>query len=679
MIPESVQASMPLTTAASLKPPPTTEYKTVNIDASSWITTIREQQVASRTIVSVFAITFTFLLGAAVVALATAPQADVNFENLKDRISGANCLRVARRADYTVVFLNLGSPVQRLELLLELDRVVDADGENLQIFSERMHKSLTMKCQPLNPARDSEQECRDITMLAVNNSNTQRSGQTKFTFQNDRVEASRGNPAYTARLDGVFRLITGNTYWLTTTNLCFAPLEPESAASKEALPFLIDGGGLMSVQGSDLAEYSQTRDFTISKAAVAECNVSVKYARLFPTSASNEQNTWLSLSDRFLYQYGSEILDKRRRVVELGNDCAALQPELAHVLNMYSSDCGLALQPCQTEPALTFRRLATSRMRFDIDLDGVGLLRTEKTDALLRVPSLVSHAESLNFALGRLFVLLLTAAVVFLRGSQNAASSRFMLQHTIDVIRCRKQFSNVHNPLILSSKHDRQEVATDAIISVTALVARIIVLSVSYTSLIADNNLTTVVLEFTGTIVSFLHLVLRYSLDWNLNKEAPLTKLGGPMSVVDSTSAVLLLFSDAPLLASDASKFASIGRMLISVLASIAVFTRCTFSSAMVSVMAVSATNGTRKDLTTHKAILSISVALWAIQATTSAGNVALLFVRPAAIAMARSTLGNTEVLQYAIFFGLVCSALPTFTKVALRVAEAECKNNKNL
>ena len=65
----------------------------------------------------------------------------------------------------------------------------------------------------------------------------------------------------------------------------------------------------------------------------------------------------------------------------------------------------------------------------------------------------------------------------------------------------------------------------------------------------------------------------------DLNREAPLTKLGGPMSVVDCTSAVLLLFSDAPLLSADSSKFSSVGRILISILVSLAVFTRCAFSA----------------------------------------------------------------------------------------------------
>ena len=145
------------------------------------------------------------------------------------------------------------------------------------------------------------------------------------------------------------------------------------------------------------------------------------------------------------------------------------------------------------------------------------------------------------------------------------------------------------------------------------------------------------------------------------------------MSVVDCTSAVLLLFSDAPLLSADSSKFSSVGRILISILTSLAVFTRCAFSAATVSAMAVSATNGARKELRTHKTVLNVAVFLWMIQSLVSAGHVALLFVRPAAVAIVRSSPGSTEVFKYAIWLGLVAASLPTYTKVSLRALEEEC------
>jgi len=641
--------------------------------ATSWITTPKELRLASQTTMVVFGVTFAAYVATGLLALATAPQADVHFENLEQRVSGAHCLKVARRADYAVVYLNLGAPVQRLQLLLDVERPVPPGGEQIKVLSERMHKSTSMSCVPLSPPRPYELLCQDSVMVAVNGTTTQRVGHTQFTFQNDQAEMGKGNVAALLGLDGTFALTLGTTYWMTTTDLCYAPHEPDSAEAEESLAFSTDETtGALFVRGDDLARYPPT---AATHFAGARCNSSLARVRLFPSAAFEEQRGWLSLSDRTLYEYDGAILEKRRRVVELGAACAATQPELAHVLDIYNSDCGLALQPCQDEPALTFRRLATSRMRIDLDFEGNGTLRAEETDALKRVPSLVTHEESLNSALGRLFVLLLTAAVVFLRGSQNAASSRYMLSHTLNIMRCREQFAAERDPLRFTVRFGRLEVATDAVVSVAALVARVIVLVVSYAPLVADDNTTTARLEIVGVVVSALHLLLRYALHLDLSREAPLTKLGGPMSVVDCTSAVLLLFSDAPLLSADSSKFSSVGRILISILTSLAVFTRCAFSAATVSAMAVSATNGARKELTTHKMVLNIAVFLWMMQAMISAGNVALLFVRPAAVAIVRSSPGSTVVFKYAIWIGLVAASLPTYTKVSLRALEEECSD----
>ena len=146
------------------------------------------------------------------------------------------------------------------------------------------------------------------------------------------------------------------------------------------------------------------------------------------------------------------------------------------------------------------------------------------------------------------------------------------------------------------------------------------------------------------------------------------------MSILDVTSAVLMLFADAPLLGTDGGNFATIGRLLIGLLISIAVCTRICFSAAMVAATAVSATNGNRRDLKCHKLTLWIATAAWLLQGAATSGTLALLFVNPAAVSLVRSQTGNTSVVKYAIFLGLLCTSLPTFTKVSLRVLQDECK-----
>ena len=80
--------------------------------------------------------------------------------------------------------------------------------------------------------------------------------------------------------------------------------------------------------------------------ALAEADAPV---RLFPLEAANEMRACGSgCASTFLYEYGSDVLAKRRRVVEAGRElrggsCA----ELAHERDLYDSDCGLGLGACE--------------------------------------------------------------------------------------------------------------------------------------------------------------------------------------------------------------------------------------------------------------------------------------------------------------------------------------------
>ena len=344
------------------------------------------------------------------------------------------------------------------------------------------------------------------------------------------------------------------------------------------------------------------------------------------------------------------MLEKRRRVVEAGENCSALIEELAHQRDIYHSDCGLGLGTCEVLPSVPYRRFATRRIRIDVPLNGEGSLTAEHADSLKNIKQ--AYPDALASASARLLVLLLTAAVVFVRGSQNATSSRWLLTNVIDTLRCRHAYSDDITPQNAISRYDTADILTDGIISVAAWGSRLVVLIFAAPFLVADGQDATLRFQIVGIVCSFVHFFLRYCLDINWKRDAPITTLGGPMSVIDVTSAVLMLFSDAPLLGSDGEKFASIGRLLIGLLISLSVGTRICFSAAMVATMAVSATNGNRKDLACHQATLVVATALWLAQAVATSGSLALLFVNPAAVALSRSQTGSTSVIKYAIYSG---------------------------
>ena len=78
------------------------------------------------------------------------------------------------------------------------------------------------------------------------------------------------------------------------------------------------------------------------------------------------------------------------------------------------------------------------------------------------------------------------------------------------------------------------------------------------TTLVDDRQGAVIGFQALGIACSFVQLCLRYGLILRDEREAPITTLGGPMSVIDVTGAVLILFSDAPLLGTHVDNFASI-------------------------------------------------------------------------------------------------------------------------
>lgn len=632
-----------------------------------YIYTVAEVTSAARTICIAFLVALACLLVTGMVTLAYAPKADVDFAGLS---TDATCLRVSRHADYTIVFMDVGSPMQRVKLLLDLETVAWPGGGSLSITSSRLHKSLTMACGDLEPPVAYSQLCHDLALVAPNGSASDQSlVHTWFTFQNDQAAYAEGQPAAVAGLGGTFRLTMGETYWLTTTHLCFAPIAHTDPYDGDTLPFEVLNNRLVTTQ-ADLLEYDPSLAFD------ERCNAVLADApvRLFPAEATNEASVWLTLSGRFLYEYGSSVLERRRRVVEAGENCSGVIEELLHQRDIYHSDCGLGLGVCQDLPSVPFRRVATRRLRIDLSPNGQGDLVAEHTRALDDVKQ--SYPDALRSAVLRLLVLLLTAAVVFVRGSQNATSSRWQLTNVIDVLRCRQAYSDDITPENAISRYNLMDTITDALISIAAWASRLAVLAYGAATFVEDGQGVAVGFQILGLCCSLVHFMLRQPvvLDINWKREAPISTLGGPMSIIDVTSAVLMLFADAPLLGNDGSKFAAIGRLLIALLISLSVGTRICFSVAMVATMATSATNGNRKDLQCHKGILGIATALWLLQAVATAGSLALLFVNPAANSLARSQTGPTDVLKYAIFTGLICTSLPTFTKVSLRAYQYECK-----
>jgi hypothetical protein len=256
---------------------------------------------------------------------------------------------------------------------------------------------------------------------------------------------------------------------------------------------------------------------------------------------------------------------------------------------------------------------------------------------------------------------------------------RARLCSCIDTVYCCKPIEICHP--------SRTEVYVDAIITTAALAARILMLCLSGSTLVADGHVSVVCIEVVGVLASTIHFTLRvFVLARTKGGELPITKLGGPMSIADATSAVLLTFADPPLLSTHDGRFAAVGRMLIGLLISISVLTTCMFSSAMCAMLSTCLRCKTRTGIAEnaesqggytdymagYKELLTVSAVLWVLQGMSCTSALCAIFVNPASFSITRMQTGNTTPVKYCIFFGVLCSCLPTINKISLLLLQQQ-------
>ena len=149
------------------------------------------------------------------------------------------------------------------------------------------------------------------------------------------------------------------------------------------------------------------------------------------------------------------------------------------------------------------------------------------------------------------------------------------------------------------------------------------------------------------------------------------------MSICDVAASVLLSFAEPPLLSNDEGRFAAVARLLVGLLISIEVLTRCVFAVPACAVMARTVANDASryKETPFFRPVLAFAALLWTVQGVVASFTLSAVFVRPAAYSLSRMVEGEAVyILPYTLLFGLLCAGLPTVTKVALRTVEHECQ-----
>ena len=555
---------------------------------------------------------------------------------------GGHCVRVSRASDYSLAAVPLGSPPRVVKLLLRLDKVVPlADiASATTIFAEELLSSETLHCSQ-------SRNCTDVALLTTDTHGAQSLAAIRFLYANSWsgdwvVESNIG-------AEGTIALVEGFEYALTKTHFCWRPTADQPLDTDDFEVYTVNAsGGELKTSSAELAAGA-----ALAAAPATRCNSSV---RLFPPTAAYERS-WLSLSSSYLFEQKTSELEDRRAVVEQGLDCA---PESSEK-EIYKLDCDLDLYAtCEHSSSLPFRRLSQYDLKLSLAAPGAATLAVHKRKALSRLVGSNTVADAVFFALIRLTVLLIVAFVVFNRAERVSASAFSTMRSALEVAAGKEKHSS----------HTLFNAISDGAVGALAIVSRALVLWHQSSVLADDGSTDVVVFESIGVGVSGIHFLLRhFVLKTDLSREAPLSKLGGSMSLADASVAALLSVVQTPMLAASARDFDSVARLFCGVLIALFVFHRLLISVAACAILATTTASDGRFDRA-YPSVLWASATLWLAQLAAVSFSFCRLFVVPQSFSLVRFSEGSARSTEAAVFFAALSLSIPYLNSVSGRVVK---------
>ena len=595
-----------------------------------------------------------------VVVLAWPPESRDRVGTIKIPDS-ATCLRATRHAAYTTVDVMIGTPPTQMSVLLRLDGVQSNNDtrRGLRLFAQSAVQSQTVTCSAAG-------WCKDI-MIATDG---KRRDHIAYTIEFDYRHASVEQSMYTtaSRIAGVageLFMREGYAYWLTPTHLCYSI--DFVIPSMPMLPTTLSAEGNMLIQQSDMSFSSVLNSTPAASIEARECsglqNLSivdvVDEVVLFPEESFIEAN-WLSIFDAAMYNTEPNTVESRRFITEVGIACAAGIQAYHRELSLYILDCA-PYQRCITYDNVPFRRVAKSSLFFTFLPDRPHSMWIAEDHTLDGLPNLADSTNAFVASLLKMLMVTVAAAVVFVRSKKKTASSSWLFKNCVRIAKGQE---------IAAKQGDRLQYAReDQWVGLVSLMSRFVVTLLRFRALREDQQLRVCVLELVGAVLSMLHWTNRWCLLATDKNEKPVSKLGGSTAIVDSTSAVMVAFSESPTLATSTNKFDPTARMLVSLLVSIIVLTRCAFSAACCGTLwPVFQKQGERR---AYAMLLLLSAIHWCVQSAILAVTVCDLFVAPAAYSMSRFTVGRPfelYTLRACLFLGVVNAGLPRLTSTARHI-----------
>lgn len=583
---------------------------------------------------------------AGVVCLATPPQPR-STAGAVTIPTDAQCMRLTRHADYVTVDVVVGTPPVTMPLLLRLDRVEASNGSATRVFNQDALESTTIEC-------DADGHCTDVFLVANGERNALSRAVARFKYRQSAVERALYTTA--SRIHDVAGEITmrrGFAYWITSSHFC---------QSRQQLPcptprvpvFVAADGSLSATEDAIRNNRIMSHSPRVQQSYAVNCpqpNIA-----LFPSAASIE-SAWLSILDAALYDTHPETVAARRVLVELGTDCAANQTALQRDLRLYNLDC-TPTSACVAYSNMPFRRVAASSLFFNFQAIGGDCVEIRTESTLKGLAKLGDTTEAFLASIVKMAMTTLAAAVVYVRSRRATASSSWLVLNCARVAKGRASTPDAAD----------SNTTEDRLVGLAAVAARIVVASSRFARLVSDGQGRACVAELVGAALSAVHWILRYTrVGLAEDKdEKPITKLGGSTAIVDSTSAVLLAFTEPPTLLSTPGEFNPTARLLTVLLMSGVVLSRCAFSAACCGSLLPRFSTPGRYD---YAALLLYSMISWSLQAAVLGITVADLFARPMAYSMGRATTSSQFHLSVFMFIAVVASGLPRLMVTVRHVA----------
>ena len=575
--------------------------------------------------------------------------------------SNATCSRITRHTTHIILELSVGQPSSVVHALIRLDSVVDFNDTSLRLFSSRVAESQTVRCN--------DSLCSDVFLLHTSGpTNGQTKEVVKFEYISPSVERLSYGIGASIGLGGEFSLKQGFQYWITATHLCWKEIDKQSVLYSENSVNAFTKDKLIFAEKEELLK-SESLGSTPAVEAMLECEWNLSHIALFPAQASDETR-WLGLSSQLAYETAPEGVDDRREVVEVGKKCAEFIPKFYRPLSLYNLDCNNAYSICREEPSIPFRRAATDQMMLYIPKDKSENIKifTEKDSRLESLPQLESTSDTSRWlSLLKLSLMLLAAAVVWVRAAKSTSSVSFLVMHCIRASYC--------GLLPSASKISNVAVLEDAVIGLMAIVARLgVTLWRMSSTLILDGQSRVLVVQLVASGVSFFLWVVRYFI-LERDCETPLTKLGGSTALIDATTAVMIGFSEPPLFVSSVERFDPTARLLTALLISTVTSHRCLFSTACCGMLASVISNEDRAKAseTFDKAFMKYvgaAFAGWLVQTVSVAVLMVDLFCVPMAHSMVRGQASTWSELSLCLFLGTFACSLPQLMKTLTLISE---------